>query len=119
MKIVVNPISGDAFVMIERLRQDKIRFEKKAEFYELLWQKLEELESIYDETISESKWNKLYQIWRIASERCDKYNRIASDIAICIDSMEYTIQDVIDIYDYINRQQEKSPQGLFFYALIL
>ena len=99
---VTNPINKSLPAMLEQLRADKIRFERKAEFYDLLWRKLQDLEEVYDDTVPYSKWDKFYKLWKVAADRCGKYERIAFDLSTYIENLEYTLQEVDELYEYLN-----------------
>lgn len=99
---ITSPVNNSLPEALARLKTDKAHFERKAEFYDSLWRKLESFESLYDDTTPYSKWEKLYRLWKVASDRCGKYERIAFDLSNYIENIEYTLQEVEELYNYIN-----------------
>lgn len=99
---ITNPINNSLPALLERLKTDKVRFERKADFYDSLWRKLESFEGIYDDTTPYSKWEKLYKLWKVAADRCGKYERVVFDLSTYIENIEDTLYEVEELYAYIN-----------------
>lgn len=87
--------------MIEQLRIDINRLQRKANSYHNLWSYLGQLEEYYDDLIPDYKWDRLYSLWAKVADRCSEYEQAASNLQTYADSLAYTLDDIQDEYSFL------------------
>ena len=88
--------------IIEQLQKDLVTLERKAEFYEAIWNKMQNLEKTFTEDTPPSYYNKVYAIWDKASQRTNHYQECIKDLQNYISTLRTLYYNISDTYSYIN-----------------
>lgn len=84
------------------LQSDLATMERKAEFYESIWLKMQNLEKTFTDDTPPSYYNKVYAIWNKASERATHYRECANDLQDYIATLRTLYYNIADTYEYMN-----------------
>lgn len=88
--------------IIEQLQKDLATLERKAEFYEAIWEKMQDLEKAFTDDTPPSYYNKVYAIWNKASQRATHYQECAKDLNNYINTLRSLYYNITDTYSYMN-----------------